>query len=120
MNKDLYCSYLAEIINDIGEYNSILEVGVGEATTFAVMLSKLNRLPEKSYGFDISWSRIKYARKFIDELDIKNTELFTEDLFNMPLTDTRLILFIHLTRLSQTVDAGRKRYKNYTVWQINI
>ncbi|MEK4711609.1 class I SAM-dependent methyltransferase [Sporosarcina sp. FSL K6-5500] len=89
-NKDLYCSYLAEIINDIGEYTSILEVGVGEATTFAVMLSKLNRLPEKSYGFDISWSRIKYARKFIDELGIKDTELFTGDLFNMPLKDNSI------------------------------
>lgn len=89
-NKDLYCSYLAEIINEINEYNSILEVGVGEATTFAVTLSKLNRLPKKSYGFDISWSRVKYARKFIDELGIEDAELFTGDIFNMPLKDNSI------------------------------
>ncbi len=86
-NKDLYCGYLAEVINDLSEYNSILEVGVGEATTLAVTLSKLNHLPENSYGFDISWSRIKYAKKFINELGVKNVDLFTGDLFNIPLKD---------------------------------
>lgn len=88
--KDSYCDHLAAIINEISEYNSILEVGVGEATTLAVTLSKLNHIPEKSFGFDISWSRIKYAKKFVKELGIMNVDLFTGDLFNMPLKDNSI------------------------------
>lgn len=89
-NKDLYCAYLAEIINSLAEYDSVLEVGVGEATTMGVMLSKLKSKPKRTYGFDISWSRIKYAKKFIAELGIEDVELFTGDLFNMPLKDNSI------------------------------
>lgn len=86
-NKNLYCTHLAKVIDNLNVKGSILEVGVGEATTMGVMLSKLISRPKNAYGFDLSWSRIKYAKTFLDELKIKNVELFTGDLFNMPLKD---------------------------------
>jgi len=88
--KDSYCAHIVDILDTLGEYNSIVEVGVGEATTLGVVLSKLKKKPQQSYGFDISWSRIKYAKRFVNELRLKNVELFTGDLFAMPLKDNSI------------------------------
>lgn len=88
--KDLYCLNLAKVIQQLGSYENILEVGVGEATTLAVLLSKLNTKPKEILGFDMSWSRIKYAKKFIEETRLENVDLFTADLFNMPLKDNSI------------------------------
>lgn len=106
-SKNEYCYYLAKIINDLGEYNSILEAGVGEATTLAVTLSQLAKQPEKSYGFDISWSRIKYANKLTQEMNLKNVHLFTGDLFNMPLKDHSIDIVY--TSHSVEPNGGRER-----------
>ena len=38
---DKYTSFLANVINKLGEFNSIIEVGVGEATTLGNLLKKL-------------------------------------------------------------------------------
>lgn len=83
--KQKYGFKLAKEIEQLGKFNSMLEVGVGEATTLAPLLQNMKEVPEKIYGFDISWSRIKYARKFLYELNIKNVNLFTGDLFLSPL-----------------------------------
>ena len=48
----------AEIFNSLGDFDSIMEVGVGEGTTFARIISKLNNQNIPSFGFDISYSRI--------------------------------------------------------------
>lgn len=88
--KDKYCSYLANVINDFGHYKTLLEVGVGEGTTLGPLLQCLNNKPDKAYGFDLSWSRIKYANKFLEELGIRNVELFTGNLFATPLKDNSI------------------------------
>ena len=83
--KQEYSFKLAKEIEQLGKFNSILEVGVGEATTLAPLLQNMKEIPENIYGFDISWSRIKYARKFLHELNVENVNLFTGDLFVSPL-----------------------------------
>ena len=88
--KDKYCSYLANVINNFGHYKTLLEVGVGEGTTLGPLLQCLNNKPDKAYGFDLSWSRIKYANKFLEELGIRNVELFTGNLFATPLKDNSI------------------------------
>jgi ubiquinone/menaquinone biosynthesis C-methylase UbiE len=88
--KEKYCSYLANIIENLANYDSILEVGVGEGTTLGPLMNSLKKQPNKCYGFDISWSRIKYAKKFLSELDINNVQLFTGDLFCTPLKDNSI------------------------------
>jgi SAM-dependent methyltransferase len=88
--RNEYTRYIASLFNHIGKYNSILEVGIGEGTTLGLLNYFLEEKPEKSYGFDISWSRIKYARKFMKELNVHDVELFTGDLFTYPLKDNSI------------------------------
>ena len=64
-SKDAYASELARTILSLGIPSSILEAGVGEATTMAGVLRHLP--PEiPSYGFDLSWSRIAYAKHWLE------------------------------------------------------
>lgn len=88
--KEKYSHQLASIINNLGDYKSILEAGVGEATTLGTTLLGLNMEPEICYGFDISWSRIKYANRFLESLNLDNFKLFTGDLFNTPLKENSI------------------------------
>ena len=88
--KEYFCSCLAKIINNLEDYDSILEVGVGEGTTLGPLLKKLKKKIIKCYGFDISWSRIKYANKFLNEIGINNVYLFCGDLFSTPLKDNSI------------------------------
>ena len=62
--KKNYCGALSEIIDNCGKFNSIIEVGVGEATTLTCLLNQLKDKPESILGFDISWSRLKFAKEF--------------------------------------------------------
>lgn len=76
---------------------SMMECGVGEATTLSGVLNNMDISGlSLIYGFDISWSRIKYADKC---LKIMNTEeaynkiqLFTGDMFHIPLKDNSIDL----------------------------
>lgn len=80
-----YTTALAKVISKLG-CNSILEAGVGEATTLGNLVDKLqNKNKIQSFGFDISWSRIKYGARYCSDLGIKNVQLFIGDLFKTPL-----------------------------------
>lgn len=68
------------------ENPTICEVGVGEATTIYQVLEKMPR-DIKGVGFDISWSRIKYAKKFIQDNSDISIELLVGDMFSAPLKD---------------------------------
>ena len=76
---------------------SIMECGVGEATTFSGVLkrldiSKLSRI----LGFDVSWSRIKYADKCLKKMNTEEiyhkVQLFTADMFQIPMKDNSIDL----------------------------
>ncbi len=86
--KNEYCMYLSNVINNLGKFDSLLEAGVGEATTLGNLIGSLTNKPKRIYGFDLSWSRIKYANSFLDKVKIKNAELFVGDLFCTPLKDS--------------------------------
>lgn len=88
--KNEFCARLAEEINKFGDCNSILEVGVGEATTIALLMSFLPKKSFKGFGFDISWSRIKYGKKFLAEMNVGNVELFLGDLFSAPIKNNSI------------------------------
>ena len=68
---------------------TLLEVGVGEATTLCGVLSELGDKVKKSFGFDISWSRIKAANDWLTEKS-QQAELFVADLFHIPLADNSI------------------------------
>jgi SAM-dependent methyltransferase len=82
-----YAGEIAEVIDALGGAASLLEAGIGEATTLALLLPKLARRPATVAGFDISWSRISYARKLCGEHGLAQVRLCTGDMFSAPFVD---------------------------------
>jgi uncharacterized protein YbaR (Trm112 family) len=76
----------SNIINQLGSFSTVLEAGVGEATTLRNVLPKLNN--ETAYaGFDISYSRIKYAKSFLNNQGMSSSNLYVGDLFHAPFEE---------------------------------
>jgi uncharacterized protein YbaR (Trm112 family) len=86
---EFYTDAIASIFKELGDFKSIMEVGVGEATILTPLFRKLSMFQDNitAFGFDISWSRIHHARKYSALYDFK---LFTADLFNIPLKDNSI------------------------------
>jgi uncharacterized protein YbaR (Trm112 family) len=70
--------------------NTILEAGIGEATTLSGVLENLDSNSLKAYGFDLSWSRIAYARKWLKSQKVSGVSLCTGSLFNIPFADNSI------------------------------
>jgi ubiquinone/menaquinone biosynthesis C-methylase UbiE len=88
-NKD-WCKQLADLIDPvIPDNGTLLEVGVGEATTLSGVLNNLGEKVQGSFGFDISWSRIKVANDWLIEKS-QQSKLFVGDLFHIPLADNSI------------------------------
>ncbi len=83
-----YSSELAKVILSLCTPESILEAGVGEATTFAGVLQNIGEV--RSYGFDLSWSRVAYAKRWISSKGVNNTTLCTGNLFSIPFADNSI------------------------------
>ena len=81
-----YCSRIADVIAGLGPFGSLLEVGVGEATTLSQVAAALPTVPAAIGGFDISWSRVAVGRDFARSRELEPT-LFVGDLFEIPLAD---------------------------------
>lgn len=91
---DLLFAEMAEILHRyVGEdVVTIMEAGIGEATTLVPIIKNLEEKRAKLkhiYGFDISWSRIKYAEKFIGDSSLENypLDLFVGNLKEIPVKD---------------------------------
>lgn len=94
-NKSYYNSYTKEIgkiLEGLSEFDSIIEIGVGEATTLNGLVSNLKRRPKDILGLDISWSRLKYAAEFLKEMGQTDIRLFIADLFEIPLMNNSVDL----------------------------
>lgn len=93
--KDFKNKFLDILIEKLNKYNiktdgKILEIGVGEATTLIPFCEKINKNPKECYGFDISWSRIKMAKKFAKEKNFEESNLFLGDVFSIPLKNNSI------------------------------
>jgi ubiquinone/menaquinone biosynthesis C-methylase UbiE len=88
--SNAYTKLLADVINDLGIFENIIEVGVGEATTLGNVIPKIkkNQFLE-AYGFDISWSRIHLGNQYLNKIGV-DANLFVSDLFNIPLSDSSI------------------------------
>ena len=83
-----WCRQLAALIApELPQGGSLLELGVGEATTLAGVLAELGG--GRAFGFDISWSRIKVANDWLDEQK-QAADLFVGDLLNIPMADNSI------------------------------
>jgi hypothetical protein len=82
-----WCNQLAGLLQPfVDSGDTILEVGVGEATTLAGVIKSIANSSIDPMGFDVSWSRIKVANDWLTESSVR-ARLFTGDLFNIPLAD---------------------------------
>jgi ubiquinone/menaquinone biosynthesis C-methylase UbiE len=85
-----WCIQLADLIKPYLEQgDKILEVGVGEATTQAGVIKAINCDNTSAFGLDVSWSRIKVGKKWVEENDVDCT-LFVGDMFNIPMADNSI------------------------------
>ncbi len=86
--KVRYAAEIAEIIRSLCTPQSLLEVGVGEATTLAEVLGSLQIEGLCVYGFDLSWSRAAYAKGYLEERGFFEVALCTGSLFQIPLPNS--------------------------------
>lgn len=85
-----WCAQLAGLLQPYIEAGDrVLEVGVGEATTLAGVMKAINCSEINSFGFDVSWSRVKVAQKWAEENAVE-ARLFVGDLFRIPLADNSI------------------------------
>lgn len=85
--KETYCQALAAIVDGIDGVQSIMEAGVGEATTLNTLIKNLKNKPSDILGFDISWSRLKFGKELCNDFGQPGIRLFTANLFEIPLLD---------------------------------
>lgn len=83
-----YTHAIAHEIKKLGDIRSVLEVGVGDGTKLGKVALQFPK--NVSFGgFDISWSRVHYARKYVSDLGV-DAFLCTGDLFNCPFPDSSI------------------------------
>lgn len=53
----------------------------------SLLIDKLKHKPTDVLGFDLSWSRLKFAKEFLKDHNNERFKLFTANLFEIPLLD---------------------------------
>lgn len=102
--KERYAAELNKIFSELGRPSSVFEAGVGEATTLSYVLKGLGgTLP--AVGVDISWSRLKWAKKWLAEQEVAGVLLAVADLENLPLADAA----IDIVYTSHSIEPNRGR-----------
>ena len=90
-HKIKYTQTIAEKILQYAQPHSVLEAGVGEATTLSGVLNRLRDQSSnpslKGFGFDLSWSRVSYAKRWLAEQGLDQVQLCCGDLLNIPFRD---------------------------------
>jgi len=88
-HKMEYGAEIASVISKLGNVKTIMEAGVGEATTLSFVLK--NIAVDRAFGFDISWSRVQVATDWLRSQEIQTSvKLFTASLFAIPLPDNSI------------------------------
>lgn len=99
---------LVEVILSRSISGSLLDAGTGEATSLVPLLSLL---PPEQFrevcAFDVSWSRIKTAKKYSAEQNCHGIQFFTGDFFNIPVVDNYFDLV--LTMASIESNGGKEK-----------
>lgn len=81
-----YAGAIAEEINALPEpVKTLLDAGTGEGITLVPMLQALQVSMEQVLAFDISWSRLRYAKAFAARFPNMQIDWFVANLFRIPL-----------------------------------
>lgn len=88
-HQENYTAEMAKRILSLCDPLRILEAGVGEATTLSGVLQHL-KADVRSFGFDLSWSRVAYAKHWIQSQGVTNATLCTGTLVHIPFADNSI------------------------------
>jgi hypothetical protein len=88
--------HLAAILDELSPH-SLVEAGVGEATSLASALRQMAGRPAHVLGFDLSLSRLLFARTHLIDEGIAGAVLFTSALDRIPLApdSVDVVLTVH-------------------------
>ncbi len=94
--KESFGQALAAVLDELAP-ESLLEAGVGEATSLAPVLRQMTRRPAHVLGFDLSLSRLLYARRHLIDHGQTGVTLFTAALDRIPLASASVdvVLTVH-------------------------
>lgn len=81
---DDYAREIARLLHQYGTPISLLEAGVGEATTLARVLPSYGLKEIEAHGFDLCWSRIHRAREWLAQEGLPEVSLCTGSLRRIP------------------------------------
>jgi ubiquinone/menaquinone biosynthesis C-methylase UbiE len=93
---------LGAILDKLGP-GSLLEAGIGEGTSLVPVLNQMGKRPDHILGFDLSLSRLLFARRHLTENGYENVKLFTGDLDRIPLASESVdvVLTVHAVEPNQ-------------------
>jgi ubiquinone/menaquinone biosynthesis C-methylase UbiE/uncharacterized protein YbaR (Trm112 family) len=102
---DQYTSAIARLLDRYSP-RSVMEAGVGEATTLVNVLRRMGRPPADALGFDISWSRIAVGREYASAHGVRPA-LFAGSLTEIPVEDDA----VEVVYTSHSIEPNRGREK---------
>lgn len=100
-----YMGTLARLLDGLAPA-SLLEAGVGEATTLVNVLKRMQHAPAQAYGFDLAWSRIACGREYA-AVNKVSPELFVGNVMEIPIQDDSF----DIVYTSHTIESNRGREK---------
>ncbi|MDZ4288548.1 MAG: class I SAM-dependent methyltransferase [Prosthecobacter sp.] len=83
-----YALAVADHLSSLGSFHSLLDAGVGEATTLLRVLQGMPQKPAVVHGVDISWSRLKIGGEwFVSQGGPADTQFIVATMSHLPYAD---------------------------------
>lgn len=101
--------HMAALFEELGEFSSVLEAGVGEATTLYYLIEALGRVPPVVHGFDLCWSRVACGREWLAQQPLHiPAQLSVASLLHIPYADNSLdvVFTVHAVEPNRDKEAS--------------
>jgi len=87
-HREIFACHLARVFGSLGRITSLLEAGVGEATTLWHVIQAMENRPDQVHGFDLCWSRVACGAKWLAEQSPRHDVTLTSaSLLEFPYLD---------------------------------
>lgn len=88
-NKRKYCGHVAALLESLGPVTSFLDAGMGEGNMLWLTLSQMKQAPQHIHGFDLCWSRMAVARRWLAAQEPRlKVNIATGSLTEIPYMDS--------------------------------